>query len=796
MISRIQLIDNEVEEKFFGLTDEQIDERKKANLVNSEVKPPSKSTFEIIRTNIFTYFNLIFLLISLILIAVKSYRDLTFLPIIIANAVIGIVQELRSKKILDKLNMLNAPYAIVIRNGKEQKVITKELVKDDIVIFKAGDQICADAEIIDGKVSVNESLLTGEQDEIEKESRDKLLSGSYIVSGKCYAKLTKVGADSYISKLTMQAKKTKNGEQSEMIRSLNRIVKFAGIIIIPIGLALLFEQYKIEGAPLKESVQAMVAAIIGMIPEGLFLLASVTLAISAMKLAQDRVLIHDMKSIETLARVDVLCVDKTGTITDGKMKVTECIALDGFNKSKEDLELLIGDFASNQANDNITMEAIKMHFVKNKRRKAPVVVGFSSEFKYSGVGFENESYVLGAPEFVLKDKYERYKSQVEAYNKKGDRVLVFCQYNDSLDGKELGTNIIPLGLIIIGNSIRENAIETFKYFNEQGVTIKVISGDNPITVSEIAKKAMIQNAEKYIDASLLKSDEQISVAVQKYTVFGRVTPEQKRIIIRELKKAGKTVAMTGDGVNDILALKDSDCSIAMASGSQAAVQASQLVLLDSDFSKMPGVVKEGRRVVNNLECSGSLFLVKNIFSICLALIAICFNVKYPLKPSQISLVSMFTIGLPAFLLSQAPNTKLIKGSFIKNILSRALPGGLTDILLVILIVVLGNVFNLSEGEISTAATFLLAIVGLMIVYEIGKPLTLYKVFILVLSIFGLITCSLVLKDLFSIMELSMKAIKICVGLAVFIGIFLKVMNQVANRIMIFVGYYSARNSNN
>lgn len=789
MIEQINLLDESKKDtqKHIGLTAKQVEKRIKSKLVNSEIKPPSKSTLEIIRSNIFTYFNLIFLLIAIILIAVKSYRDLTFLPIIISNTIIGIFQELRSKKTLDKLKMLNAPYAIVIREGREQKILAKELVKDDIVVFKAGDQICADAVVIDGKVNVNESLLTGEQDEIEKGEKDKLLSGSFIVSGKCYAKLTHVGAESYISKLTLQAKKMKKGEQSEMIRSLNKIVKFAGIIIIPIGAALFFEQYYIKGIPLKESVQAMVAAIIGMIPEGLFLLASVSLAISAMKLAKNKVLIHDMKSIETLARVDVLCVDKTGTITDGNMKIEYFITLNESKFSKDEFEVLIGDFANNQDSDNITMETIKKYFTKNSNKKAKKVAGFSSEFKYSGVSFESESYILGAPEFIINDNYEKYKEKIEEYSDKGNRVLAFCKYDGILNGKELAGEVIPLGLVIISNSIRKNAVETFEYFKKQGVQIKVISGDNPITVSRIAKKARIENAENYIDASNLKSDKEISEAAIKYTVFGRVTPEQKRKIIKAIKKSGRTVAMTGDGVNDVLALKDADCSIAMASGSQAAVQASQLVLLESDFSKMPGVVKEGRRVVNNLERSGSLFLVKNIFSICLSILAICFNVKYPFKPSQISLVSMFTIGLPAFLLSQAPNTDLIKGRFMRNIFAKALPGGLTDILLVIIMVILGNKLTLNVGDISTSATFLLAIVGFMIVYEVSRPMTLYKFFIMIISIIGLIMCSIFLKNLFAISQLSVEAVVICVFISIFTGLFLKIMSVISNKIIEALG---------
>ena len=772
MIVENEIIDKKIENDInfkIGLTNEQVEERIKNKQVNKEVKPPSKSVMQIIVSNVFTYFNFIFVFIAIILFFVKSYRDLTFLPIIISNTVIGIVQELRSKKVLDKLKMLNAPNATVIRNGEEINIKVKDLVKDDVVKFKAGNQICADAIILDGKVNVNESLLTGESDEISKKEGDNLLSGSFIVSGNCLARLEKVGLESYISKLTLQAKNIKKGEQSEMICSLNKIVRIAGIIIIPIGLTLFVQQYYLKGIPLKESVQSMVAAILGMIPEGLFLLASVTLAISAMKLAKNKVLIHDMKSIETLARVDVLCVDKTGTITNENMKVSEIVPLDNYKKSKKELEELIGDFANAQLSDNVTIEAIKRYFTNKTERKVKTVIGFSPELKYSGVQFEEEAFILGAPEFVLKNIYQNYKNLIEKYSKKGERVLVFCKYTGNFEKKELTDEIIPYCLIIISDYIRENAIETFQYFKEQGVDIKVISGDNPITVSEIAKKARINNAEKYINAATLENEQQIAEAVNKYTVFGRVTPEQKRMIIKALKKNGKTVAMTGDGVNDVLALKDADCSVAMASGSQAAVQASQLVLLESDFSKMPSVVKEGRRVVNNLERSGSLFLVKNIFSLFLSILAICFSNIYPLKPAQISLVSMFTIGLPAFLLSQAPNTNLIKGKFIKNIISKALPAGLVDTSVVVVMVVLGKIFKIDISEISTACTILLSVVGLIIVYNVSKPITKYKCFILVLCLLCLIISSIFLKDIFSITKMSTSLSLMCVVFSIIIG---------------------------
>lgn len=765
-----------------GLNDEQVNERIKSKLTNKPVKPPSKSTFQIIFGNIFTYFNFIFAFIAVILVMVGSYRDLTFLPVIISNTLIGIIQELRSKKVLDQMQMLTAPYALVVRNGEENLIMVDDLVKNDVVNFDAGDQICADAVVLEGEAYVNESLLTGEPDEIRKIAGDKLMSGSFVVSGNCYAELTGVGAESYISKLTIEAKKLKTGEQSEMIRSLNRLVTIAGIAIIPIGLTLFSQQYWLNGEPIKDAVQSMVAAIIGMIPEGLFLLASVTLAISAMKLAKNKVLLHEMKSIETLARVDVLCVDKTGTITSENMEVSEVIKLDSYKGSNDTLDKLIGDFVSAQKSDNITIQAMKDYFKETLGYKPISVSGFSSQYKYSGVQLEEASYVLGAPEFVLRDRYKKYKHLIEEYSKRGQRVLVFGKYSGIPDGKELTEDFIPYGLITIENPIRENAVKTFKYFEEQGVEIKVISGDNPITVSEVAKKANIKNAHKYIDASKLETDEDIENAVKEYAVFGRVTPQQKRKFVQALKKQGRTVAMTGDGVNDVLALKDADCSVAMASGSQAAVQTAQVVLLESDFSKMPGVLKEGRRVVNNLECSGSLFLVKNIFSFLLSMLAICFSVKYPLKPSQVSLVSMFTIGIPAFLLSQAPNTELIKGRFLRRILSKAIPGGLTDTLMVIIIFIAGEMLNILHSDMSTVATILLSIVGILVLHEISKPLTKYKTGILAVCALGLSLSNILLKDLFSLTPLTTDGIIQCIILTLLVKPFLFYTSKIAKKI--------------
>lgn len=748
-----------------GLTQAQVKERMEKGWSNAPVDSPSKTTKEIIISNVFTYFNLIFLVIAVLLLLVGAFRDLTFLPVIICNTLIGIIQEIRSKKVLDKLSVLNAPKATVVREGKLQTIPAEKAVLDDVVKFQAGNQICADATVIDGEVQVNESLLTGESDEITKKPGDTLMSGSFVVSGSCLGRLEQVGADSYISKLTLEAKATKEGEQSEMIRSLDKLVQIVGFLIIPIGIVLFGQQYLLGDSSIKTSMQAMVAAIIGMIPEGLYLLASVALVVSVMRLATKKVLVHDMKCIETLARVNVLCVDKTGTITENTMKVHDVVSLEPYEKEElPPLKELLGDFAHAMSKDNITMAAMQEYFTQGSGQVATSVTSFSSAFKYSSVTFHTTSYVLGAPEFVLRDDYEIYKETIESYGSEGYRVLVFGRYEGTPDGKALTEAVVPYGLVLLANPIRKEAWETFQYFADQGVDIKVISGDNPVTVSKVASQAGIANADNYIDASQLKTPDDIKQAVLKYTVFGRVTPDQKRQFVRALKEAGKTVAMTGDGVNDVLALKDADCSIAMASGSDAAAQASQLVLLESNFSCMPSVVLEGRRVVNNIERSASLFLVKNIFSFLLSLFSMAFMITYPLEPSQISMVAMFTIGIPAFLLAMEPNKKMIEGHFLTNVLLKALPAGLTDVLIVGFLTVFGQTFGMSNEEISTAATLLLAIVGLMILFKISKPMNVFRWIVWSAMVAGLLFCVIFLKNLFGIGVMTQKC---CMTLIVF-----------------------------
>ncbi len=750
-----------------GLTTKQVREHETDGWSNVTVDPPAKTTREIVRENVFTYFNLIFLVLAVLLIIVGSFRNLTFLPVIIFNSMIGIVQELRAKKTLENLTMLNAPKAMVVRNGEKKQVDSEHLVLDDVVVFKAGNQICADAEVIHGSVKVNESLLTGESDEIEKEKGDSLMSGSFVVAGECYARLTAVGADSYISRLTLEAKSMQQGEQSEMIRSLDKLVKFVGFALIPIGLALFLQSFIFLDESFRNSVVSMVAAVLGMIPEGLYLLASVALAVSSMRLANQKVLLHDMKSIETLARVDVLCVDKTGTITENTMQVKKLVATRNYKKGEmPSLKKMLGDYAKAMGDDNITMEALKKFFKEGNGWKPVSTTPFTSALKYSGVTYEDRVQVLGAPEFVLRDDYEKYAKSIEKYASKGYRVLVFGDYEGELCGKALTEKVTPLGYVLLANPVRKEAPETFSYFAEQGVEIKVISGDNPVTVSEVAKEAGIQGADKYVDAATLETEEDIAEAVKKYVVFGRVTPDQKRQFVRALKSQGRTVAMTGDGVNDVLALKDADCSVAMASGSDAAVQAAQVVLLKSDFSKMPSVVMEGRRVVNNIQRSASLFLVKNIFSFLLSLFSVLWGMSYPLEPSQVSLISMFTIGVPGFLLAFQPNKERIQGNFLANVFLKALPAGLTDVIMVGALAVFGAEFGVDSVSISTACTMLLLIVGFIILYNVCSPINIFRGSVWGFCLLGCVACCLVIPELFAITGMSKQCVMLFVVFSV------------------------------
>lgn len=739
-----------------GLSMEEVDRLTRAGLYNEPVKSQSKSVWQIIAGNVFTYFNLIFAIFAALLILVRSYINMTFLPILIINTMIGIVQEIRTKHVLDKLTLLNAPKTRVIREGGESEVDSETLVQGDLCVFSAGKQICADARIVRGNVRVNESLVTGESDEITKSPGDALLSGSYVVSGECRAVLEHVGLSSYASKIALEAKASRKKQQTEMMRSLDKLVKVIGIAIIPIGLLMFCSTFFFLKNSFQQSVVSVIAALVGMIPEGLYLLASVALVVSVMRLGRKKVLVHEMACVETLARVNVLCVDKTGTITEEKMSVSEVVPLENYNTGNyPSLHEMIGNLVNNLPADNITVETLKEYFNAEHSMDAESICPFSSETKYSAAAFgDGQVYIMGAPEKVLLERYGVYRKQIERYARRGLRVMIFgvCSVNPA--GKPIQKPIEPLALIVLGNAIRDDAKETFKYFADQGVEIKVISGDNPITVSSVAKDAGIAGAENCVDASSLDTDEKLAEAAVKYTVFGRVQPDQKRRIVQALKASGKVVAMTGDGVNDVLALKSADCSVAFRSGSDAACNAAQIVLLESNFSCMPSVVLEGRRVVNNIQRTAALFLVKNIFSMLLAVFTLIAGHRYPLYPTQLSLLGAFTIGAPGFLLALQPNKNIISGNFLVNVTIKALPAALTDFLLVALFSLYSNFSGIPHEQLSTTVAFILLTVGMAELVRVCKPLNWIRTCICAAMGIGIVISVIFFGELFAISALT------------------------------------------
>ena len=730
-----------------GLTHEEVEEKIKQGKSNKVKIKTNESILKILRKNIFTYFNFIFLILTILLITSHSYRNLTFLGIIITNILIGIIQQIRSKITLDKLSLLDKNKYIVIRDGKEEEIDSDNLVEGDFIILEAGKQIPADAEVVSGKIYVNESLLTGEQNEIEKSINSNLMSGSFVISGRAVVKLTNVGDESFSAKIMKESKKIKE-TKSEMISAIDNIVKFAGIIIIPIGILLFIGSYGVKGCSYEESVNSMVSALLGMIPEGLYLLTTVALALSSMRLAQNKILLHDMKSIESLARVDVLCVDKTGTITNNTMKVLDIFDKNGNSliDKKEDLKIL-ARYINTIEDKNITIDTMKeqLYGISTEKLSNIEKENFNSKNKFSFIKIdENVTYKLGAPEILLNKEYEEL---VNKRTKNGERLIAFVEVKND--------ETIPILFISLKNEIRKNAKEIFEFFDNRNVQIRVISGDNPITVSSIAKQAGIKGYEKYIDCRELKNYADIQKAVKKYIVFGRVNPEQKRQIIKALKEQGLKVAMTGDGVNDILAMKEADCSIAIGSGSDAARGTAQVVLLDSDFGKMRNIVYEGRKNINNITRSASLFTYKNIFSLLLSIYSIIFAMQYPLEPNQVSLGSAFTIGIPAFLLTFEENQKKQQnGNFMRKVFTNSLPAAITSFLAIVAMVKFSDLFNVGVKEITTACSYLFFTGGFLILYKIIRPLNKYRTSVMFLCILGIILTINIMPNFFAIKEIS------------------------------------------
>ncbi|MCL2401385.1 MAG: HAD-IC family P-type ATPase [Oscillospiraceae bacterium] len=741
-----------------GLTLEQARERLKNGYANIRPESAEKTVGQILRNNVFTYFNLVFTLLALCVVLVRSYRDLMFLPVIVINCVIGVIQELRSRRALAQLSFIAAPNAVVIRDREKITVPVNETVLDDIAVFTTGMQIYADAIVVSGECQVNEALVTGESDEITKSPGDTLLSGSFVVSGECCARLDKVGRDSFVAQLTLEAKKTRQKGRVSMMASLKRLVQVIGVIIIPVGITLFLQQLRAEHTIADATVRT-VAILIGMIPDGLYLLVSVALTISVMRLARSRTLVHERGCVEMLARVDVLCVDKTGTITEKHMEVKDTALLCADRYNADDVDMILTDYIANSPDDNETMTAMREYFKAKPKRRARKTLPFSSANKYGGVSFhEDESYLLGAPEKILLDEYGKYKDEIEKYSSQGYRVLLLAHYDGDIAQKVVSSRALPLALILLANRVRPEAPAAFRFFAKQGVKIIVISGDNPVTVSQVAREAGIEGAELFVDAAELTTDRKIKRAVSEYVVFGRVTPDQKRRLVRALKGAGHTVAMTGDGVNDVLALKDADCSIAMASGSEVASQVSDIVLLDSNFAAMPAVVMEGRRVINNIERSASLFLVRNIFSLLLALVSISFALELALTPAQLSLFSATLIGVPSFVLAMEPNKNLVRGKFLKNVITNALPAGLTDFAALTVLIVISTRLDIPVEEISTMAVIIVAFVGFQMLYKISRPLNALRIALIVTMFVGFTLGAIVLRDVFGFSALSGQSI--------------------------------------
>ena len=752
-----------------GLSSEEAKKLKEEGLDNIPVGNQSKTICQIVAGNVLTYFNFVFAVFAGLLIFVGSYNNMTFLPIIILNTIIGIVQEIRAKITLDRLTVVNAPKTKVIRDSYISQIDSTELVKGDVCIFEAGNQLSADAILAEGCIRVNESLITGESDEIIKNKGDILLSGSFVVSGECRAVLTNVGHSSYASKLALEAKAGRKKQQTTMMKSLDNLVKIIGIVIVPLGIIMYIQSHFFLGHTIKNSVVSMVASLVGMIPEGLYLLASVALVVSVRRLAGKSVLVHEMNCVETLARVNVLCVDKTGTITRPEMSVSDVVFC------RDNVTAIIADVTGNMSSDNETMKAVKEYFSGHNDKKAERIYSFSSQNKYSGAVIDGKCYVFGAPEYVLLNQYDDYTDIYDRYSDRGERILVFGECVSDPQGNIMEEPVIPYAFIILENEIRDTAKETFGYFEKQGVDVVVISGDNPVTASKVAIRAGIRNAENYVDATTLKNEADIKAAIQKYTVFGRVIPEQKKQIIQAYKAAGRVVAMTGDGVNDVLALKCADCSVAMASGSDAASNAAQIVLLDSDFSKMPEVVLEGRRVVNNIQTSASLFLVKNIFSILTTVFTLIAANLYPLYPTQLSLLGAFTIGTPAFVLALQPNKELIRGDFLVNVILKALPAGLADFIMLAVISIHGNILGMSNEQISTVAIVILLFIGLAALVRICRPFDGIRILLCLAMAAGIVICVLNFKRIFAITTVNMIMLRMIIMYALIAGVLFCIM---------------------
>ncbi|MCI7702601.1 MAG: HAD-IC family P-type ATPase [Tenericutes bacterium] len=756
-----------------GLTNYEVDKRIKDNLVNIYTEVGTKTVSEIVKENVLTLFNIINVVLAIAVICVGSFKNLTFIIIITINTLISIIQELRSKRTLDKLKVVAASKVHVIRNSIEKEIGINEIVLDDIIKVEIGNQIVVDSIIKDGEVEVDESFITGEADTVFKRKGDMLLSGSFIVSGKAICQVEHIGYDNYTAKISSDTKYIK-AVSSEIMRSLNKIISTISFLIVPVGILLFSRQMYIEGNTVSQAVVSTVAALIGMIPEGLVLLTSTVLAVSVIRLSQRKVLVQDLYCIETLARVDTLCLDKTGTITEGKMEVMAEVFVEDINISE-----IIGNINYNLGDNNPTAVALLDKYGKSDTFEIVDKMPFSSAKKYSGIALKDKAYVVGAAEFILK-KDDKFLKKVEEYTNEYRVILLAEALNKQLD------NVRPLALLLLQDKIRSDANETLQYFREQGVTLKIISGDNPHTVYGIACRAGFKENAKIIDATTLVTDQDILDAAWEYDIFGRVTPEQKKKLVLALQHLGHTVAMTGDGVNDVLALKKADCSIAMASGSDSTKNVSQLVLLDSNFSSMPYVVAEGRRTINNIEKSSSLFLVKTIYATLLAIIFIFIDMPYPFIPIQLSLASTVTVGIPSFILALQDNYDLVQKHFLKRVLKRAVPPAFTIIINILVVFIASKLFNFTYEQTSTLSAMITGYVAFMLLFKTCLPFNKLRIALFSTMVLLYITGFFGFRSLFSFSVLNFRMIVIillCIGFAHFMYYsFEKIINYLESKV--------------
>ena len=752
-----------------GLTEEQVTTRIQKNLVNHDTTVPTKTVGQIIWCNLVTPFNLLNLFLAVAVFFTGSYKNLLFMGVVVSNSVISIIQEIRSKKIIDKLSVLASKKVTAIRGGLKQHIGINEIVLDDVIAYETGNQVITDSIILDGVCEVSEAFITGESDAIEKKKGDTILSSSFIMSGKCTVQVEHIGLDNYAAKITHDAKYMKKSH-SEIMSVINKIVKIISFIIAPVGCLLFYRQISISGNTIKEAIIHTVAALVVMIPEGLVLLTSMVFAVSIIRLAKHKVLVQELYSMEMLARTDVICLDKTGTLTEGTMEVVDLLPYGHYES--DHIQAILADFTQNITDHNATIEAIREEYQKGNDWKSDYFIPFSSKRKWSAVHFEHEgSYILGAPEFILKNMEPSLKERINFYSEE-HRVIGLFYSKQQISKDTLPKKIELIALLFIKDKIRKEAKQTLEYFRKQGVQIKIISGDHVKTISNIAASIQIDDYDKAIDVSEL-SDKSLEEVAGQYTIFGRVSPEQKKKLILALKKQEHTVAMIGDGINDVLALKEADCSIAVASGSDGARNVAKLVLLNSNFDAMPKVVEEGRRSINNIERSSSLFLTKTIYATLMAILFLFIHLPYPFEPIQLTLISVTTIGIPSFILALEPNYERIKGKFFENILKNSVPTALTVIFHILVFSLLSHFQIFSLEQTSSLAVLLTAFTGILLLYKLCTPFDTMRriLWFGMLILFGVQFCFL--KDFYSITSFSLTmlgttSILMGIGILVFI----------------------------